>query len=395
MKDNKGFNLISVIIMICVTSITSAITAGVIVTNNYGLSYGNLGEDEPLNDFLKAYSNIIDNYYEDVNKEAMLDSALNAMLNYLGDNYTTYLNEAQSEELAKRLAGTYKGIGITIQGNEIIKIAKNSPAEQKGLLIGDIITNVNNQDMTNEAIEFVAEKISKAITTSENGNVHLTVKRGEEFLNFELEIVTLNTADVDYELKENGIGYLQMSVFSRTLKSQVEDALNDMENNGMQKLIIDMRDNTGGYLESAEEVASLFLEKGKLIYSLQDKNNKNDFYDKTEEKRTYPIVVILNGGSASAAEILAAALKDSYGVVLVGETSFGKGKVQQTYEMGDGSMAKYTSAKWLRPNGNCIDKIGIVPDYEVKKTTEKDEYGNEIKTIDSQLEKAIEVISAM
>ena len=162
----------------------------------------------------------------------------------------------------------------------------------------------------------------------------------------------------------------------------------------MEKLIIDLRNNTGGYLDSAETTASLFLKKGKLIYSLEDKKSKEDYYDQTETSRDYPIVVLINNNSASSAEILAAALKDSYGAVLVGQTSYGKGKVQQTYDMEDGSMAKFTSARWLRPTGDCIDKKGIKPDFEMAQTTQTNENGEEI-IIDTQLIKALEVIGAM
>ncbi len=391
MKNNKGFNLISVIIIICATSIISAITAGVIVTNNYGLSYKALSSDSELTDFLKAYSNIVNNYYEDIDKEKMLDTALDAMLNYLGDNYTTYLNSQQSKDLEERLAGSYEGIGISIQGQEIKSIASGSPAEKAGLQVGDIFVKINDTDVS----EKTSNEISSLIKNSKDKTVNIIVKRGEEELSFTVKIDTIPTSAIAYELKDNNIGYLRISIFSRTLTSQVEDALKNLKDQGMERLVIDLRDNTGGYLDSAETTASLFLEKGKLIYSLQDKKSEEKHYDETNDKTDFPIVVIINGNTASAAEILAAALKDSYKATLVGETSYGKGKVQQTYDLSDGSKAKYTSAKWLRPNGECIDTIGITPDYEAKLTYEYDENGNETAVIDTQLNKALEVIMSL
>ena len=391
MKNSKGFNLISVIIIICITSVVSAVTAGIIVTNNYNLSYSDLSNDKELADFIKAYSNIVNNYYEDVDKEKMLDSALNAMLNYLGDNYTTYLTDEQRKALEESLQGTYQGIGVEINKDRVItKVTKNSPAEAAGLQAGDKFmivdgTKLNDTDGT---------AVGVLIRGTEKKSVDIVVDRNGEKLTFNVKIGTIEEPAVTYEMKENNIGYIQISKFSRPLTSQMETALRELEANGMEKLIIDLRNNTGGYLDSAETTASLFLKKGKLIYSLEDKNSKEDYYDQTETSRDYPIVILINNNSASSAEILAAALKDSYGAVLVGQTSYGKGKVQQTYDMEDGSMAKFTSARWLRPTGDCIDQKGIKPDFEVSQTTQKDENGEEL-IVDTQLVKALEVIGAM
>ncbi len=388
---NKGFNLISVIVIICITSIVSAVTAGIIVTNNYNLSYSDLSSDKDLSDFIKAYSNIVNNYYEDVDKEKMLDSALNAMLNYLGDNYTTYLTEDQRKSLEESLQGTYKGIGIEIDKDRIItKVIKNGPAEEAGLQVGDKFISIDGTNLN----ETDGTAVGVLIRSTDKKAVDVVIERNGEKININVKIGTIEEPAITYEMKDNNIGYIQISKFSRPLTSQMESALKDLEANGMSKLIIDLRNNSGGYLDSAETTASLFLKKGKLIYSLEDKNSKEDYYDQTETSRNYPIIVLINNNSASSAEILAAALKDSYGAVLVGQTSYGKGKVQQTYDMEDGSMAKFTSARWLRPNGDCIDKKGINPDFEVAQTTQTDENGQEV-TIDTQLAKALEVIGAM
>lgn len=391
MKNSKGFNLISVIVIICVTSVISAITTGVIISNNYGLSYKSVNEDEKLNEFLKAYSNIVDNYYENVDKEKMLDAAINGMLNYLGDNYTTYLNSDQSKELEKRLAGSYEGIGISLQGQQVASVVENGPAARSGILVGDKVSKVNGTDVSS----LNSGAISALITTSKKKSVTLLIERNGESLEFNVNIESIPLSSVEEKLLENNIGYIKMDIFSKNLAEQVKTSLNNLKNQGMNRLIIDLRDNTGGYLDSAEKTASLLLEKGKLIYSLQDKNKKEEYYDETDECENIPIVILINNNTASAAEILAAALKDSYSnTTIVGEKSFGKGKVQQTYDLSDGSKAKYTSAKWLRPNGDCIDTIGISPDVEASLSYEYDENGNEIATIDSQLTKAIEVIGA-
>ncbi len=391
MKNSKGFNLISVIIIICITSVVSAVTAGIIVTNNYNLSYSDLSNDKELTDFIKAYSNIVNNYYEDVDKEKMLDSALNAMLNYLGDNYTTYLTDEQRKALEESLQGTYQGIGVEINKDRVItKVTKNGPAEAAGLQAGDKFMSIDGTKLNDTD----GNAVGLLIRGTDKKAVDIVVDRNGEELTFNVKIGTIEEPAIVYGMQENNIGYIQISKFSRPLTSQMENALKELEVNGMEKLIIDLRNNTGGYLDSAETTASLFLKKGKLIYSLEDKNSKEDYYDQTETSRDYPIVVLINNNSASSAEILAAALKDSYGAVLVGQTSYGKGKVQQTYDMKDGSMAKFTSARWLRPTGDCIDKKGIKPDFEVAQTTQTNENGEEI-IIDTQLVKALEVIGAM
>ena len=394
-NNKKGFNLLSVIIVICITSIISGLTTGVIVTNSYknnlGLTYEDLVNDKSLNEFLEVYSSIINNYYEDVDTSAMIDSAVDGMLDYLGESYTTYLDKDATEELEERLSGSYRGIGIAVANKVIQSITSGTPAAESGLQVGDIITGVDGVDVTQKS----NEELTDLIKETDKDSIKLTVQRGEETLNFDIGLATIPISAVNYQMLENNVGYLQMEIFSATLDEQVANALDDLENQGMQKLIIDLRNNTGGYLESAEATASLFLEKGKLIYSLENKDATAEYYDKTDENTSYPIVILINGQSASAAEILAAALKDSYGAVLVGEKSYGKGKVQQTYNLSDGSMAKYTSARWLRPNGDCIDGVGLMPDYIANLTYTYDDTGKINGTIDTQLNKAIEVISAM
>ena len=238
-------------------------------------------------------------------------------------------------------------------------------------------------------------QIPNYINDSVDDLAKITILRNDQSIDFSVKIADIYTVDVNYKTYENNIGYLDIDIFSKTVGEQTKKALTSLENSGMQKLIIDLRDNTGGYLESAEDIANMFLEKGELIYSLENKSASADYYDETDEYKDYPIVIILNEKSASASEILAAALKDSYGATLVGTKSYGKGKVQQTYTLNDGSMAKYTSAKWLRPNGECIDGIGLKPDYEVVQTVTQDENGNIIQEEDTQLLKAIEIINTL
>ena len=392
-NNYRGFSLAWVIGIVVITSIISAITAGVIVYNNnklsYDTTYGDLSNDEDLNEFLSVYANILSNYYEDVDTGALLDEAIAGMMDYLGDDYTTYLDDESTAELFESLSGEYNGIGVSINNSDksIVKVYSNTPASKAGIQEGDIIVGFNDTDVTNMTATEVVNLIK-----SSNDYFTLRLQRGTETISVSLKNETLIAPNIEYYMVENtNIGYLYLQTFSNTLATQVENALNELENNGMSSLIIDLRNNTGGYLTAATDVASIFLEKGERIYSLSYQNDVTNFNDETNEHKDYKIVVLINENTASASEILAAALKQSYGATIVGETSFGKGKVQQTMQLDDGSMVKYTSAYWLTPNGTCIDGTGINPDYYIVNEEVTDEEGN-ITIPDAQLNRAIEVL---
>ena len=395
-KNYRGFSLAWVIGIVVVTSIISALTAGVIVYNNnklsYDRTYGDLSNDEDLNEFLSVYANILSSYYEDVDKGALLDKAIAGMMDYLGDDYTTYLDDESTEELFDSLSGKYTGIGVSINNNDksIVKVYDNTPAKKAGILVGDIIIGLNNTDVTNMSATEVVNLIKNNKDT-----FTLKLQRGSEVVTVSLKNETLIAPNTEYYVIEGTTtGYLYMQTFSNTLAEQVENALKDLEDQGMTSLIIALRNNTGGYLTAATDIATIFLEKSKRIYSLDYQNEVTNFNDDTKEHKEYKIVVLVNENTASASEILAAALKESYGATIVGETSFGKGKVQQTMKLDDGSMVKYTSAYWLTPSGTCIDGIGISPDYYVVNEEITDESGN-ITIPDGQLNKAIEVLGGI
>ena len=390
----KGFSLFNVIIIIVITAIASAITTGVIANNNFrnknGISYKTILEDEKLSEFIDVYSSVLAGYYENVDKDEMLDAALSAMLNYLGDSYTTFMDESQSSSLVEKLEGQYKGMGIILAGNIVISTIKDSPAEKIGLQKGDTVLSIDNTDITGLSSQDMKQVIKDS---SNKESVHLKIMRNNEELEFDVKTDTLFVPALEYHLEnDTKIGYIYISVFSNTVYEQFNQALKELENSGMEKLIIDVRGNSGGYLTQAERIAQLFLKKDQVIYTLENKNKKTSYVDKTDEHRDYSISVLIDKDSASASEILAAALKDSYGASLIGTNSYGKGKVQQTVMLKDQTMAKYTTAKWLRPNGECVDGVGLVPDVNVELLIEKDSEGAIISVQDTQLAKAIELL---
>lgn len=382
------FELWEVIAITLFSSLVMSFCTGYLV---YRSSYKRVvsgNGDEYLAELYKAYDEIKSNYYSTVDLGSLVDAGIKGMFSYLGDPYTTYLDKDETDSLSNSLSGTYQGIGIMISVNSndnkivISKVYDNTPAMSAGLQVGDVIVNVNDKDVTTMEYKDVT-----ALIKSSN-EVKIVVDRDGNKIEYKLNTAKLNTPSVDEKIIDgnNGvkIGYLSISKFNETAYEQFNDKLNKIETSGIDSLIIDLRNNTGGYLSAATKISELFLEKGKTIYSLNEQTATKTTYDETDEKRSYKVYILVNGNSASASEILAAALHDSYGAKLVGTTTYGKGKVQKTNKLSDGTMYKYTSAKWLTPNGICIDGVGLTPDIEASN-------GDELLK-DLVLEKAVEEI---
>lgn len=387
----------SLFILISIPSIIMSIISGSLVYKNLN----NTGKvtttnNKHVNEFIGTYNKLLDEYFEELDESKLIDAAIDGMLNYTGDDYTIYMDENATDALNEKLDGTYDGVGISISLNEegkiyIVEVFENSPASSAGLMVNDIIKFINGESVEGKN----TEEASMIIKNSKESKVNIIVERNGIELNFDMEIKTLIVPALSSSIKEvNGkkIGYLYLEAFSSTLNTQVESTLLSMENDGIDSLIIDVRYNTGGYLTSCTKIIELFLEKNKLMYSIKSKKSSEDYKDTTETKRDYPIVVLINGNSASASEILASALKYSYGATVVGTKSYGKGKVQTTGELEDGTMIKYTSARWFTPNGDCIDEVGLAPDIEVELS--EDFKNNPIEENDNQLNEAIKILTS-
>lgn len=388
----KEYSLCGVIIIIVTTAVISALSTGILIMRNYstddGQSYSEIIKDENIQEFIDVYSKLTTNYYENINKKEIIDSAISGMTSYLGDQYTGLLDEDKSSSLYDSLNAKYEGIGITIKDSYIENVLYNSSAAKAGLKMNDKIISINNINIENKT----SDEIKNIINENKSNKIDLRVIRNNEILDFNnLKITSIDYPNLRYSFVENkDIGYIKIDLFSTNINKQLENALFQL--NKYSGLIIDLRNNSGGYLEEAYQTAEIFLPKGSVIYSLLQKDNrKQEFKDKTNDKQDVPIVVLVNGNTASAAEILAAALKDSYGAVLVGSQTYGKGKVQHTYSLSSGEMVKYTASLWYRPNGTNIDGTGIIPDYQVENKFETNE-ANETIIIDNQYKKAIDII---
>lgn len=395
LKSKRKFNgrinldVFSILIIIITVAFIASVSTCVIINYQFRKSTNLIDrqvvKDKNVQDFLNTYSEIVDNYYEEIDKEGMMAAAMSGMLEYLKDNYSIYLDENESEDLSESLDGSYNGLGILIRGTTIENVYKNSPAEEAGLKIGDELISINNNAISLENYDKIGDFLDK-----ENEN-EITVKRSKEEMKFNVKLSNVYVPATSSNIikspdKKKSIGYINLSTFSLMAYEDFKESLTELEEKKIDSLIIDLRNNTGGYLNVATNISNLFLEKDKVIYSLENKNKIAAYKDETPEKREYNIVVLVNGGTASAAEILAAALHDSYGASIVGQRTYGKGKVQ-TMKYYEGTIVKYTSAKWLRPNGECIDEVGIEPDYEVSLIVENN------TIYDKQLDKAIELLS--
>lgn len=368
-KKNKtvSFNLLEVIVIILMTSLVVAVSTGVIVYQNYNEidnSVSNNSNKDYLKELETAYNNILNSYVEKVDQKELTNAAIDGMYKYLGDPYTSYLDEDTTADLMDRLKGEYKGIGVEItkvdEGILVANVFEKSPAEQAGILMGDLIIKVNGESTLDKTVK----EVSNIIKNSDD-EIKITVQRSgiEKEISVKSRKVDITSVEKN---KIDNVGYLKITTFSNTTYKQFREALESLEKEGINGLVIDLRDNGGGYLNPAVEIAEMFVEKGKNIYGLESKSNVEMYKDSTSESRNYKVSIVMNGSTASASEILSAALKESYNAITVGTTSYGKGTVQDTNELSTGGMVKYTTAYWLTPNGNKINGKGITPDINIE-----------------------------
>lgn len=383
----NGFSIKAVILIIVITSLITSLTTGLILYNNTNLLLGStveLTDDANLKEFIRIYNDLNKDYYDKIDRKGMIEEAISAMLDYLHEDYSTYLNKNQTTELENKLNGEYNGIGIYFTGKKIVQVLEDTPASNAGLIAGDEIVSINDISTDGKTNSEILGLISK---DKENT---ITIKRNDELISYNIKTSQINTplTNTIININDKNIGYIKVSTFTNKVGEEFKKTLLKLEGQGIDSLVIDMRDNLGGYLKGASEIANLFLEKDKIIYSLDSKDGISNYKDDTDESRTYQVVVLINKNTASASEVLTAALKDSYNAIIVGEKSYGKGRVQEAKTLEDGTMVKYTTAKWLTPLGNCIDEIGISPDYVVEMT--KNENG---EIVDNQLDKAVEILT--
>ncbi len=387
--------ILAVVSMIIGSVITIAIKdfdVAKVNTNKTEVSYSKTKKG--FDSLYETYDTIMSEYYKDVDSDKLIEGAINGMLESLDDEHTMYFDKKSKEEFDSELSGNYYGIGAQIQltSDETIKITKvfdDSPAKKAGLKEEDVFVSVDGTSVKGKNATEVANMLkSDSVKTST-----IVVKRNDKELTFKVTKENITLFSVSSEMLDNNgknVGYLSVSIFGQKTYSQFKDALTKLEKKDMDSLIIDLRGNTGGYLSTVTNMLEEFIDKGNVIYQIQSSSGVKQYKTVKASEKKYKIVVLIDGGSASASEIMSAAMKEVYGATLVGQTTYGKGTVQTTKNLSNGSMIKYTIEKWLTPSGKNIDKEGIKPDYEVELG---DSYkNNPTKENDAQLQKALDLL---
>ena len=389
-KENIRLAIIIVISMIIGSVFTMFIKES---NNSVNYSYSSKDRKE-FNSLYETYDTIMKDYYKSVDSNTLIEGAINGMLGSLNDEHTMYFDKKSKEAFDSELSGNYYGIGAQIQltGEGTIKITKvfnDSPAEKAGLKAEDVFVSVDGVSVEGKNATEVANMLkSNTVKTSK-----IVIKREGNEINFDVTKENITLFSVSSEMLKNNnknIGYLSVSIFGQKTYSQFKDALLKLESQNMDSLIIDLRGNTGGYLYTVTNMLEEFVGKDNIMYQIQSSNGIKKYKSSKETSRKYKIVILVDENSASASEIMAASMKENYGAILVGKTTYGKGTVQTTKNLSNGSMIKYTIEKWLTPNGKNIDKEGITPDYDVNIG---DSYLNSpTKENDMQLKKALDLL---
>ena len=335
------------------------------------------------------------NYLFDEDTTAVENSIYEGVLKGLGDPYSEYYTEEEYAKLNEDSSGTYSGIGALLQQNPdtgictIIKVFKGSPAEEAGLKNDDILYKVDGHEMTGEDLDYF---VSTYIRGEEGTNVEITVLRGEKLEELKMTVTRrhIDVPTVEYEMKADNVGYIQISEFELVTSTQFKEAVEALQAQGMKQLVIDLRNNPGGIVQICVEMLDYMLPDGLLVYTAGRSGVGEKYYSEDGHQVDIPTVILVNGNSASCSEIFAGAFKDFGRAKLVGTQTFGKGIVQFVIPLGDGSAVKVTTQHYYTPNGFDLHGTGIAPDVEIK--AEEGDTMNGEK--DAQLDKALEVVKA-
>lgn len=358
--------------------------------------------DEAVDKLNVTYRMIMQRYLEKVDGEKLVEGAIQGMLATLGDPYTAYIGMEQTDEYEQQIDSYFTGIGaeVSMENGRVVVVSpiKGSPAEKAGIRPRDVILSVNGESLAGLTLTEAVQKIRGP----KGSQAVLQIMRDGQDKPLELIIVRdeIDLETVFSRLLDDGIGYIEIRQFSIHTVDSFREQLKDLEAQGMEALIIDVRNNPGGYLEGVAHILYELVPKGRTLLMTEDRNGARQTLLSEGPGRDYPMAVLINGGSASASEILAAAVQQSAGGIVVGENSYGKGTVQSQFSdlYGDGSILKMSVSKWLTPDGSWINEAGLAPDLVVEqpdyfhvapidrqKTWKRDETGDDVRNMQIML----------
>lgn len=397
---NKGFIRGALLGALTVLLIVGTVSCGMNYSGIRSILQHAAGEsEEPVDDAavkkLELLEQLIDSYYTgDKDSTDLREGLYKGYVEGLGDPYSVYYDEEETKAMMESSSGEYSGIGAVMTQDRdngvitILQVYPDSPAEEAGIRDNDILYKVDGEEVTGIDLTTVVGRIKG----DEGTTVELAVIRGDDAKEVTVTATRrkIEAITVVHEMKEGGIGYIRVTEFDSVTTEQYRSALEDLENQEMNGLVVDLRSNPGGNLDVVVDILDLMLPEGTVV-SMEEKSGEETVYSSDEEHQfRKPLAVLMNGNSASASEIYAGAIQDYDAGEIVGTQSYGKGVVQQIFDLKDGTSVKLTIAEYFPPSGRSIDGKGITPDVEVE--YEPDEENPEY---DNQLEKAIEVVEKM
>lgn len=397
-RKNKIYKIIMIVaIAVFITFMVTSISLYTYFVNNpISITSKSSSSSKDIAGTLQKYKEIIDKYYlGDVDEEKLKEGAIKGYIEGLGDPYTEYISADEMEDYLSDTMGNFVGIGIYMVKNtekgkiQVLAPIKGSPAEKAGIQAGDLILTVDGVDYSADEMTIASNKIKG----EEGTTVTIEVLRGTETKKYELKREKVKVNQVEGKVLSNNIGYINFTSFDETTADDFKAKFEELNKQGIKSLIIDLRNNGGGIVDQALQIADYVADKDSVLLYEVDKNNKETVKKaKTDPIINMPIIILTNENTASASEILAGALKDLGKAKTVGTTTYGKGVIQQILKLSDGSGLKVTIEEYQTPNRSKIHKIGIAPDEEVKLPDSVTNVLNVTESEDTQLQKAIEML---
>lgn len=402
MNKEKLKRAYKIIMLIIVVALVTFVITSTYLYNKLGSSSYVLGNVKGINSELlkKIYTmkGIIDSEYilSDVDEDDLINGAIKGYVNGLDDEYTEYFTKEEMDDFKMDTEGEYVGIGIYMYKNTVdntivvLYPIENSPAEDVGLQYGDIIKKVDGIEYTGDDFDTISTKIKGEVGTK----VNIEIERNGKNLSFEVERKNIDLYPIKHEILDNNIGYIQLPSFDENSAKEFKNIYNELAKNKLNGIIIDLRNNGGGIVDEALQIADYILEKDDIILITKDRDGNEEIEKSTKKPIiNVPVVVLTNKNTASASEILAGALKENGKATIVGEQTYGKGVIQELISLKDGSGIKITTEEYYTPNRNKINKVGIEPDEKISLPDEVANSYSVDRKYDTQLQKAITILS--